>query len=448
MRSNKDGFVCTECGYVSASYMGRCPSCRAFQTMVEWKRPRPEKEPDTSTFAAPAPLSAHVKPAESLLTGISELESVLGGGLVAGSVVLAGGEPGIGKSTLFLQAASVLSAKTDVLYVSGEESAAQVALRRDRLKLKQDIMFLADNILESAVFSAEKLGAKVLFIDSIQTLTMQNSDSAPGSVSQVRECAAALADFARRSACAVVLIGHVTKDGAIAGPRVLEHLVDTVLYFEGERHTSLRVLRAVKNRFGSTNEIGVFEMTGEGMREVNSPSAAMLSLFGSDAAGACLCCAVEGTRPVLLEVEALVSRTSFGNPRRMSTGVDHGRMSMIIAVLEKKIGLKLFDQDIFLNVGGGMRLSEPGIDLAVAAAIVSSLRNRAVAKGTVIFGEIALTGELRPVSRMEQRIAEAARMGMKRVVAPGAGEFARDGIECIDVTSVYEMLSAVLAKNA
>jgi len=246
----------------------------------------------------------------------------------------------------------------------------------------------------------------------------------------------------------VVLIGHVTKDGAIAGPRVLEHLVDTVLYFEGERHTSLRVLRAVKNRFGSTNEIGVFEMTGEGMREVNSPSAAMLSLFGSDAAGACLCCAVEGTRPVLLEVEALVSRTSFGNPRRMSTGVDHGRMSMIIAVLEKKIGLKLFDQDIFLNVGGGMRLSEPGIDLAVAAAIVSSLRNRAVAKGTVIFGEIALTGELRPVSRMEQRIAEAARMGMKRVVAPGAGEFARDGIECIDVTSVYEMLSAVLAKNA
>ena len=245
MRSNKDGFVCTECGYVSASYMGRCPSCRAFQTMVEWKRPRPEKEPDTSTFAAPAPLSAHVKPAERLLTGISELDSVLGGGLVAGSVVLAGGEPGIGKSTLFLQAASVLSAKTDVLYVSGEESAAQVALRRDRLKLKQDIMFLADNILESAVFSAEKLGAKVLFIDSIQTLTMQNSDSAPGSVSQVRECAAALADFARRSACAVVLIGHVTKDGAIAGPRTDDELM---ICFMAERSTVRPAISLVKFR--------------------------------------------------------------------------------------------------------------------------------------------------------------------------------------------------------
>ena len=357
---------------------------------------------------------------QRVLTEIGELDRVLGGGIVAGSVILAGGEPGIGKSTLFLQAADELSEKGTVLYISGEESGEQVKLRSERLGLRSKMLFLAETQLEAALASAEQEKPDFLVVDSIQTMASGESASAPGSVSQVRACAAGLARYAKSSGAAVFIIGHVTKDGAIAGPRVLEHLVDTVLYFEGERHSSFRILRAVKNRFGSTNEIGVFEMGDDGMREVKNPSAVMMSVHEKDMAGACVFSSIEGTRPVLVDVEALVSGTSYGTAKRQATGLDYNRMSLIIAVLEKKIGLKLFDQDIFVNVGGGMRIQEPALDLAVAAGIVSSFRNKPLPRTTVFCGEIGLTGELRHVSQAEKRLGEAERMGMNKMILPYA----------------------------
>ncbi|MBQ9942210.1 MAG: DNA repair protein RadA [Christensenellaceae bacterium] len=449
MAKAKNFYRCAECGYECAKWMGKCPSCGSWNTLEEVS-----EAPAVGQQAAAAkayvderrirPLSA-VEASESQRkkTGIAELDRVLGGGIVPGSVVLAGGEPGIGKSTLFLQAADALNkAGCKVLYVSGEESAQQVKLRSDRLALSGSMLFLAETQLEVILAAAEKAAPDVLVIDSIQTVASSEVTSVGGSISQVRACAAALARLAKEKQLAVFLIGHVTKDGAIAGPRVLEHLVDTVLYFEGERHSAFRILRAVKNRFGSTNEIGVFEMGETGMREVPNPSAVMLSSRGKDLSGACVYCALEGTRPVLLEVEALVSETAFGTPRRMTTGADFNRTSLIIAVLEKKIGLKLYNQDVYVNVGGGMRLNEPALDLAIAASVVSSFRNKPVPQTTMFMGEIGLTGELRHVSQAAKRVSEARRMGFKKVVLPHSNlkGLSEEGIRLVGVKTLSDAL--------
>lgn len=425
MAKAKSLYRCSECGYETVKWLGKCPSCGEWNTLEEVAR---EMAPTYGGKVKPAvqidlsrvvelksireTITARIK------TGIGELDRVLGGGIVPGSVVLAGGEPGIGKSTLFLQMADKLAQSREVLYVSGEESAEQVAMRFSRLGLTSSMQFMAETQVELILAAAEQKKPEILIVDSIQTIYHAEVASASGSVSQVRECAAALARFAKQSNTAVFIIGHVTKEGNIAGPRVLEHLVDTVLYFEGESQSAFRILRAVKNRFGSTNEIGVFDMKAEGMQEVKNPSAIMLSGRMKGMPGSCIYCALEGTRPVLIEVEALVSETSFGTPRRMTAGADYNRVSLIIAVLEKKIGLKMYNQDIFVNVGGGMRIWDTSLDLAIAASIVSSFRNRAIRSGTVLFGEIGLTGEIRHISQAEKRIAEAERMGMERVILP------------------------------
>jgi len=425
MAKAKSFYQCRECGYECAKWMGRCPGCGEWGTLEEVLS-APAAADAQKRAAAPVD-PARILPLKDVTaeesmrtkTGIAELDRVLGGGIVGGSIVLAGGEPGIGKSTLFLQAADALCrAGQKVLYVSGEESAQQVTLRARRLGLSGELLFLAETGLEVILAAAEKTAPDILVVDSVQTIASDAISSAAGSVSQVRACAAALARLAKEGATTVFLIGHVTKEGAIAGPRVLEHLVDTVLYFEGERHSSFRILRAVKNRFGSTNEIGVFEMGALGMQEVPNPSSVLLSTRGKDMSGACVYCALEGTRPVLLEVEALVSETAFGTPRRMTTGADFNRTSLIIAVLEKKIGLKLYNQDVFVNVGGGMRLTEPALDLAIAASIVSSFRNRPLPQNTVFLGEIGLTGELKHIAQVDKRLAEAQRLGFARAVLP------------------------------
>ena len=444
----KTVYRCTECGYECGKWMGKCPNCDSWNTLVE-----EVVVPESSRRLAPAAAfsPASVRPLRDIKgdagvrtqTNIGELNRVLGGGIVRGSVVLAGGEPGIGKSTLFLQAADSLTQAGKVLYVSGEESQEQVGLRARRLGLDSSLLFLAETHLEAILAAVESLAPDYMVLDSIQTIYSSALPAAPGSVSQVRACATALATLAKAKGVAVFIIGHVTKDGAIAGPRVLEHLVDTVLYFEGERNSSFRILRAVKNRFGSTNEIGVFEMGDQGMREVPNPSQILLSSREQPTPGAAVYCAMEGTRPVLLEVEALVSETSFGTPRRLATGVDFNRMSLIVAVLEKKIGLKLYNQDIFVNVGGGMRLLEPAMDLAVAASIVSSFRNRAIPRTTLFTGEVGLTGEMRHISQIEKRLKEAERMGMARAILPYANKkgLAATELEVVPVRHLGDALT-------
>ena len=449
MAKSKTYFECMECGYESVKWMGRCPACGNWNSLVErTELPSPAAMGKSSGPTASARPLGEIPSIGNrrIMTEIGELDRVLGGGIVAGSVILAGGEPGIGKSTLFLQAADVLSQKGRVLYISGEESGEQVKLRAERLGLTSSMLFLAETRLEAALASAEEEKPDFMIVDSLQTMASAESTSAPGSVSQVRTCASGLARYAKSSGAAVFIIGHVTKDGAIAGPRVLEHLVDTVLYFEGERHSSFRILRAVKNRFGSTNEIGVFEMGDGGMREVKNPSAILMTSHEKDVAGACIFSSIEGTRPVLVDVEALVSGTSYGTPKRQATGLDYNRMSLIIAVLEKKIGLRLYDQDIFVNVGGGMRIQEPALDMAVAAGIVSSFRNKPIPRTTVFFGEIGLTGELRHVSQAEKRLGEAERMGMQKLILPYSnlkGLKSPAGMQVVGAKNLGDVLAAM-----
>ena len=447
----KTRYVCNECGYESAKWMGRCPDCGNWNTMEEsapvlsqpaGKKNTPAVKFDSGriTLMREIPLLSDKR----TMTDMEELNRVLGGGIVKGSAVLAGGEPGIGKSTLFLQMADSIAKVGKVLYVSAEESGEQVRMRAERLKVESPVLFLAETELKQVLAAVEAAKPEFLVVDSIQTIYSEELSSAPGSVSQVKECASKLVRLAKEAGISVFIIGHVTKEGALAGPRVLEHIVDTVLYFEGERNSSLRILRAVKNRFGSTNEIGVFEMSDEGMREVPNPSEAMLSDRQKDVAGACIFSAVEGTRPLLLEVEALVSDTAFGTPRRMATGVDYNRVSLVTAVLEKKIGLKLYNQDIYVNVGGGIRLFEPAADMAVAASIVSSFRNKPIRKGTVIFGEIGLTGELRHVAMAGERVREAERLGMERIILPRACiRNIKTDIELIGARSISDALAAM-----
>ena len=413
-------FACTECGYSSGRWFGKCPGCNAFGTLVE--------ETLGKVIAAKAPpkpllrlVDVRVEEAARIATGVPELDRVLGGGLVPASLVLVGGEPGVGKSTMLLMALRAMSTERRVLLVTGEESAAQVKLRADRLGGADRVEIIAETDLDGVCETLVGERPDVCVIDSIQTLYAPDLGSAPGSVAQVREAAGRLLRVAKEHGIATILVGHVTKDGSVAGPRVLEHLVDCVLQFEGDRYRAHRVLRAVKNRFGSTNELGVFEMTGTGLVGVPDPS----ELFGrthDGEPGAAVACALEGTRPLLLEIQALVAQSDLAMPRRVATGVDPKRLAMIVAVLARHAGIGLGQADVFVNVAGGVRIDEPGADLAIALAIASAARRAPVKPGIAAFGEIGLTGRLRPATQAERRLEECAKLGLRGVVAPSGTE--------------------------
>src|SRR5713226_2707045 len=409
-------YACTECGYSSGRWFGKCPSCGTFGTLVEETRADPR-----APAAAARPLlrlvDVEAEEAERISTGVPELDRVLGGGLVPASLVLVGGEPGVGKSTLLLSALQSISGERRALLVTGEESVAQVKLRAARLGGAERVEILAETELDAVCATLERERPDVCVIDSVQTLYSAELGSAPGSVAQVREAASRLLRVAKESGIATFLVGHVTKDGAVAGPRVLEHLVDCVLQFEGDRYRAHRLLRAAKNRFGSTNELGVFEMTGAGLVGVPDPS----EVFGRTVhgePGAAVACALEGTRPILLEIQALVAPSDLAMPRRVATGVDPKRLAMIVAVLARHAGIGLGQADVFVNVAGGVRIDEPGADLAIALAIASAARRAPVRESTAAFGEIGLTGRLRPATQADRRLEECAKLGLRRVVAP------------------------------
>ncbi|MFD1738255.1 DNA repair protein RadA [Bacillus salitolerans] len=427
MAKRKTKFTCSACGYESPKWMGKCPGCGAWNTLTEELEPVKSSRKMTFTASLHDGLSKPIQlqnvetvQEPRLKTDNGEFNRVLGGGIVRGSLVLIGGDPGIGKSTLLLQVSSQLSSKNHgVLYISGEESVKQTKIRADRLRVDSSSLYvLAETDLELITKAIEQTNPSFVIIDSIQTIYHPDIQSAPGSVSQVRECTSELMRIGKSKGIAIFIVGHVTKEGAIAGPRLLEHMVDTVLYFEGERHHSYRILRAVKNRFGSTNEMGIFEMKEEGLEEVHNPSEIFLEERSKGAAGSTVVASMEGTRPVLVEIQALVSPTSFGNPRRMATGLDVNRVSLLMAVLEKRIGLLLQNQDAYLKVAGGVKLDEPAIDLAVAVSIASSFRDQPSSATDVLIGEVGLTGEVRRVSRIEQRVQEAAKLGFKRAIIP------------------------------
>jgi len=437
---------------MSPKWLGKCPDCGAWNSFAEEKKESSARHSSITSHlgkSEPQPLSAVTSGHEQRTsTCIKELDRVLGGGVVSGSVILIGGDPGIGKSTLILQALSGLSKKYGkVLYVSGEESPEQIKIRADRLSVNsEDIILLSETSLESVIHTASKLIPKAMVIDSIQTAYTEEMVSAPGSVSQVRECAAKLMLFAKRSNIPVFLVGHVTKEGAIAGPRVLEHIVDTVLYFEGDRGHPYRILRTVKNRFGSTNEIGIFEMSGSGLLEVENPSELFLLERPLNVSGSVVVASMEGTRPLMVEIQSLVSRTNFGMPRRTSIGFDFNRVNLLVAVLEKKVGLQLGGMDVFVNVVGGLKLIEPAVDLGIITTITSSLRDIPVDPKIFVFGEVGLSGEIRAVTQAETRLKEASKIGFKRAIMPSGnsdkikGNF---GLEIIGTRNVEECLDAV-----
>jgi DNA repair protein RadA/Sms len=420
-------FVCQNCGLESPAMYGRCPECGAWNSMVETIE-TPAARSDGAARSRSTTL--HVVPLESVESAeehrhvipISELNRVLGGGLVPGSLVLVGGDPGIGKSTLLLQAASLLAQSTPpVLYVSAEESAQQVRLRADRLGLgTRGLYVLSETRLDDVLAEAEKLNPSLLIIDSIQTVYLDDLTSAAGSVSQVRECTSRIMQFAKPRQLPVFLVGHVTKEGAIAGPRVLEHMVDAVVYLEGDRFHQFRIQRAVKNRFGSTDEVGVFEMADAGMREVRNPSEVFLQERAGNAAGSAIAVTMEGSRPILLEVQALTANSVLGMPRRTANGFDANRVQMLVAVLSKRVGLPLGGQDIYVNIVGGLRVVEPAIDLAVVVAMASSFRERPVDRTSVVIGEVGLSGELRSVNQLDRRLNEAMRLGFRRAIVPAS----------------------------
>jgi DNA repair protein RadA/Sms len=479
MARDKSIFTCTDCGGTNAKWLGKCPHCGAWNTLVEG--PAESGVPPKNRFASLAGTQAvatlaeiEARDVERQPTGVDELDRVLGGGLVAGGVVLIGGDPGIGKSTLLLQAldsisrqadlsaapgapgtdpAGPLAARVKTLYVTGEESGAQVALRARRLGLDASaVRVLAEIQLEKIASALEAERPQVCVVDSIQTLYSEQLTSAPGSVAQVRECAAQLTRLAKRDGVTVVLVGHVTKEGAIAGPRVLEHIVDTVLYFEGDTHSSFRLVRAIKNRFGAVNEIGVFAMTERGLKGVSNPSAIFLSTHGGPVPGACVLVTLEGTRPLLVEVQALVD-SGGPSPRRLSVGLDRDRLAMMLAVMHRHAGIDCLDQDVFVNAVGGVRIGEPSADLAVMLAIHSSLRGKALPRGFVAFGEVGLAGEVRPAPRGLERLKEAAKLGFSLALIPkanapkGAALKALEGLEVIAVERIEQAVDAVRGRG-
>lgn len=414
----KKRFICQQCGAIVPKWLGRCPECSSWNSIVEEAVP-PEKN-IAQEYKKPELLEKiDYSEDERILTAIDELDRVLGGGIVPGSLILIGGDPGIGKSTLMLQICGNLSKKTKVLYISGEESEKQIKLRADRLGLKDgNLYIMAENNMNLIEKAIREIRPAVAIVDSIQTVYFPELSSGPGSVSQIRESTVKSLSLSKEMDTAIFIVGHVTKEGSLAGPKLLEHMVDTVLYFEGERYHSYRLLRAVKNRFGSTNEIGIFEMRDKGLVQVSSPSKYLLSGKLADTAGSAVVCILEGTRPLLVEVQALVSRSGFNIARRQTSGIDYNRAALLIAVLEKKLGFMLSQEDIYINVAGGIKVEEPGADLAVVVAIASSFKNRPVFEDTVIIGEVGLAGEVRAVSYVEKRIQEAYKLGFSRAIVP------------------------------
>ncbi|WP_461201250.1 DNA repair protein RadA [Anoxybacillus sp. TBDG-1] len=458
MVKRKTKFVCQHCGYETAKWMGKCPGCHSWNAMVEETEiVKPHNRAlfvHTEGIAAkPVPITTVETTQEPRIdTKFTEFNRVLGGGIVRGSLVLIGGDPGIGKSTLLLQICAQLANDAHpVLYISGEESVKQTKLRAERLHVTAEHLYvLSETNLEHIIQTIDEMKPAFVVIDSIQTIYRSEITSAPGSVSQVRECTAELMRVAKTKGIAIFIVGHVTKEGALAGPRILEHMVDTVLYFEGERHHTYRILRAVKNRFGSTNEIGIFEMKEMGLTEVKNPSEIFLEERSKGASGSTVVASVEGTRPVLVEIQALVSPTSFGTPRRMATGIDHNRVSLLMAVLEKRVGLLLQNQDAYLKVAGGIKLDEPAIDLAIVVSIASSFRDQPTNHTDVVIGEVGLTGEVRRVSRIEQRVQEAAKLGFQRIIIPKSnigGWNIPKGVEVIGVANVEEALYCALGEG-
>lgn len=425
MAKAKTVFFCSECGYESSKWMGQCPACKSWNTFVEEKQSVTKKGGAKPRRASASPISmseVSTKSEERIPTGIGELDRVLGGGIVTGSLSLVGGDPGIGKSTLLLQVCkNLVNAKRKVLYVSGEESAHQIKMRAERIGAFDDeLLLFCETNLEEILEGIRKVRPEFVVIDSIQTMYSEELSAAAGSVSQVREVTAQMMRTAKEENIAVFIVGHVTKEGVVAGPRTLEHMVDTVLYFEGEREAAYRILRGVKNRFGSTNEIGVFEMCGNGLEEVENPSKMMLNGRPVDASGSVVVCSLEGTRPILIEIQALISPTSFQMPRRTAVGIDYNRVNLLMAVLEKRVGLQLGGCDAYVNLAGGMRLGEPAIDLGIILAIASSYKNMPLPEETIIFGEVGLVGEIRRVSQGDQRIKEAEKLGFKTCILPKA----------------------------
>lgn len=421
MAKTKSVFVCNECGYESAKWMGKCPACNAWNSFFEEKiQKKGVHASEKKRSITPKPLNSFVgSEKQRVSTGFEELDRVLGGGLVKGSLLLLGGEPGIGKSTLILQICDKIKGEGKVLYVSGEESAEQIKLRADRLKItSEDILFLGETDIDMIDSVIEELRPKLVIIDSIQTMYSDEITSAAGSVSQVREITSRIMKICKQKEITTIIIGHVTKDGNIAGPRVLEHMVDTVLYLEGERYFSYRILRGVKNRFGSTNEIGMFEMQGGGMMEITNPSSILLSEREETPSGAIVVASMEGTRPLLIELQALVATSVFGLPRRTANGIDYNRLTLLIAVLEKKAGLMLGNQDVYLNVVGGIKINEPALDLGIILASASSFKNWSIPKGVVAIGEVGLTGEVRTVNFIEKRLKEAEKLGFRKCIIP------------------------------
>ena len=457
MAKLKQVYICQECGYESGKWMGKCPSCNEWgslvEEVVEAKKPS-LTAPSSRGAASSAPVKLRDVKIENetrTTTGMKELDRVLGGGIVKGSLILVGGDPGIGKSTLLLQICEELGNQNrQVLYISGEESVAQIKMRGERLNVHtENLNLLAETNMSFIEAHIKNTKPNLVILDSIQTVYCDDITSAPGSVSQVREATHKLMNLGKGYGITIMIVGHVTKEGALAGPRVLEHMVDTVLYFEGERHASFRILRAVKNRFGSTNEIGVFEMQDVGLKEVLNPSEIMLAGRPMDVAGSLVSCSLEGTRPMLIEVQALASFTSFGMPRRTATGIDYNRMVILIAVLEKRAGLDMGNYDVYVNLAGGMRINEPSLDLAAALAIASSFRNTPIDPHTVVFGEVGLTGEIRGVAMAEKRVVEAAKLGFKTCIMPKANveklPFIK-GIKVIGVSHIGEALEVITVR--
>ena len=455
MAKNKTIFVCNECGYESAKWLGKCPACNSWNTFFEQKVVETKNSNNkigNEKINTPQKLNSYVASEKTRTsTGFGELDRVLGGGLVKGSLILLGGEPGIGKSTLILQICDKVKGEGNVLYVSGEESAEQIKLRADRLGINnEDILFLGETNIDIVTQTILNINPKLVIIDSIQTMYSEEITAAAGSVSQVREITSQIMRVCKSRDITTIIIGHVTKDGTIAGPRVLEHMVDTVLYLEGERYFSYRILRGVKNRFGSTNEIGMFEMKEEGMTEILNPSDVLISERDDNPAGSCIVSCIEGTRPILVELQALTAQTVFGYPKRTANGIDFNRLALLIAVMEKKAGLNLGNQDVYLNVVGGLKINEPSIDLGIILVTASIFKNISIPKDVVIMGEVGLTGEVRRINFIEKRLREAEKLGFKTCVIPESNKKVlkdKFKLDIIGVKDVKEAMEKLGLKN-